>query len=89
MENNTIISKIINGVELSNYSTFKIGGTAKYFIELQTGEDIIKALKYCDENNLSYFILGGGSNVLFPDTEYDGLIIKISNENYKFEKNIY
>lgn len=87
MKNNTIISTIKKDVDLSKYSTFKISGTAKYFIELKNSEDIINALKYCDEDNLSYFILGGGSNVLFPDTRYDGLIIKISNENYKFEGN--
>lgn len=72
-------------VPLANHTTFKIGGPAKYFFEAGTKEEIIEAVKFAKENNLPFFILGGGSNVLALDEGYNGLIIKIKNAKLKIE----
>lgn len=66
---------------LSLHSSIKIGGPAKYYFEALTKEDLIKAVKIARENSISYFILGGGTNVLFPDAGYDGLVIKNKAQN--------
>ena len=62
---------------LKEFSTYKTGGRAKYFInitdELSLSETVIKV----NEVNLKYDIIGGGSNLLIADSGYDGLIIKI------------
>ncbi len=75
------MSVLLKNISLASYTTYKIGGPAKYFAEAKDAKDIIDALnKY---NNLSpinkkIFILGGGANTLFSDEGYDGLVLKIS-----------
>lgn len=60
---------------LSNHTTFGIGGPAKYFIEVNSIEELSKVISYCHTNNLRYFPLGKGSNVLFDDRGFDGVVI--------------
>lgn len=60
---------------LSELSTFGIGGPARLFFEAKTLGDLQEAIKYCHRENLPYFILGKGSNCLFDDRGFDGLVI--------------
>jgi len=71
-------------VSLAEYTSFKIGGKAKYFFIANNKEDLIKAIK--EAKNLKIFILGGGTNVLALDEGYDGLVIKINFKNYSLDK---
>ena len=63
-------------VSLKNYTTFRIGGKAKYFFTAETKEDLIKAVVAAKELKLPFFILGGGSNLLVSDRGFRGLVIK-------------
>ncbi len=76
---------IQQNIPLSKYTTFRIGGPAKFFVEVKNEEELIEALKYAKENGLEFFILGGGSNVLVSDKGFDGLIIKFKVQNSKFK----
>lgn len=60
---------------LSSVCTFGIGGPARFFVEVRTIDDMAKALAKCKELNLPYFILGKGSNCLFDDRGFNGLVI--------------
>ena len=62
-------------VSLKNYTTFKIGGRAKYFFAARTKEDLIKAVATAKKLKLPFFVLGGGSNLLVSDKGYNGLVI--------------
>jgi len=77
------IKKLLPGIRknvfLKNYTTFKIGGPAKYFFVARTKENLITAILVAKKNNLPFFILGGGSNLLVSDKGYKGLIIKTKN----------
>jgi len=64
-------------VSLKNYTTFKIGGPAKYFFETKNKKDLIKAILVAKSKKLPFFILGGGSNLLVSDEGFRGLVIKI------------
>lgn len=64
-------------VWLKTYSTYKIGGRAKYFFVAHSKSEVIEAVEFAKKNKIKYFILGGGSNVLFPDEGFNGLVIKI------------
>ncbi|MDD5221787.1 MAG: UDP-N-acetylmuramate dehydrogenase [Patescibacteria group bacterium] len=76
------ILKINQNVDLKHYTTFKIGGPAKYFFLAKSANELINALKWAKKNKLKHFILGGGSNLLVPDKGFNGLVIKIKlNEN--------
>ncbi len=66
-------------VLMSDYTTFRIGGKAKYFTEARDGEELKKAISFAREKELPFFILGNGSNILVSDNGYNGLIVKMTN----------
>jgi UDP-N-acetylmuramate dehydrogenase len=74
---------IKKNVALADYTTFKIGGLAKYFYTAQNQEELLKAISLAKELKLPFFILGGGSNILVSDREFDGMVIK--NQCFKFD----
>jgi UDP-N-acetylmuramate dehydrogenase len=78
---------IQKNISLKNHTTFKIGGSAKYFFIAKNEKEITKAVKTAKELNLKYFILGGGSNILIFDKGFDGLVVKIQNFRLRFQKN--
>lgn len=78
LESNKIMPIIIReNVILSSYTTFRIGGPARYFCEVKTLDELNKALDFAKKNNLEIFILGGGSNLLISDEGFQGLVVKI------------
>lgn len=68
---------------LAKHTTFRIGGNAKYYVEVEFVEDLIEVLKYVRQEKYPYFIIGNGSNLLAYDTGYDGVVISthISSKN--------
>lgn len=79
-----MINNLQKDVLLSNHTTYRIGGAAKYFLAAGNKEELIEAVNWAKANSTSFFILGGGSNILFADQGYDGLIIKMKNEEISF-----
>jgi UDP-N-acetylmuramate dehydrogenase len=83
------IEKELPGIKknifLKSYTTFKIGGPAKYFFPAKNKEDLILAIKAAKKNKLPFFILGGGSNLLVSDKGYKGLIIKLKTKKPKLK----
>jgi UDP-N-acetylmuramate dehydrogenase len=73
------MEKFEENVLLKDYTSFKIGGPARYFFKAKTKQDLIEAIQTAKQNDLPFFILGGGSNLLVSDKGYDGLIIKMEN----------
>ncbi len=72
------IGKVISKPSMSDYTTYKVGGCALALVIPDNLECLIKLLKFIKENNIKYKVLGNGSNVIFSDTLYDGIIIKLS-----------
>lgn len=66
-------------IDLHPLTTFRVGGKARYFVEAKSERDVIEALTLAQERSLPVFVLGGGSNVLFADRGWDGLILKMEN----------
>lgn len=67
----------IKNEPLSRHTTFKIGGKAKYFFKPANADDISSIIRYCKKNNEKYIVIGNGSNILFPDEGYEGIVIQI------------
>lgn len=63
---------------LAPYTTFKIGGPARYFLQVSDAEGVKEALHWARENKQEVHILGGGSNVLISDSGYNGLVIRLA-----------
>ncbi|MGC9031264.1 MAG: UDP-N-acetylmuramate dehydrogenase [Minisyncoccia bacterium] len=78
--------KILKNVSLSKFTTFRIGGKAKYLIKTKNKKEILEALSFAKEKNLPFFILGGGSNLLVSDEGFDGVIIKFENSGIKIKE---
>ena len=60
---------------LSNLCTLGIGGRAELYAVVHTIEEMQQALLFCKQNSLPYFILGKGSNTLFDDRGFKGVVI--------------
>ena len=65
---------------LKNHTTFKIGGNCIALIEPREVYDIVETIKICREDNIKFFVIGNGSNLLVPDEGYNGVIIKLKSE---------
>lgn len=74
------------GELLRNHTTFRIGGAAKYFAVPKNEEEIMEAVDFAIVKDLPYYILGKGSNVLFADEGYPGVIIEIGAGMEKVER---
>jgi UDP-N-acetylmuramate dehydrogenase len=60
---------------LCRKTTFRIGGPARWCVTIQSGDDMVRLVQECVREGLPWFLLGGGSNVLFSDRGFDGLVI--------------
>jgi len=74
-------------VLLKNYTTYKIGGPAKYFFVAKTKDSLVKILELAKMLKLQIFILGGGSNLLVSDMGFNGLVVKIDIRDAKIDGN--
>lgn len=63
-------------VGLDQFSSFKIGGPADLFFEARTEEDLKKAVAVAAREEFPFYVVGGGTNVLFDDEGYRGLIVR-------------
>ncbi len=79
------IPKIKTDVSLKEYTTFRVGGKTRYFFEAETEEDLLKALVAVSNLRLPLFIFGGGSNVVFDDKKFDGVVIKVNTKGLEVE----
>jgi len=80
-----LLPNIKENIKLSEYTTFRIGGPAKYFLVTENKKELTGALAWAKENSTPFFILGGGSNILFADQGFNGLVIKIKNNEIIFD----
>lgn len=74
-------SAIRENEPLSNHSTFRVGGPARFFYEISDLSELPDLIRWAQDKKLPHLILGGGSNVLFKDSGFDGLVIKIIADN--------
>ena len=82
--------KILKDVKLGNYTTMRVGGEAQFLTEVTNIDELIEALELAKQKNLDFFVLGGGSNTIFTDGGFKGLIIlnKIGRDlKFKLEGN--
>jgi len=78
--------RIEKEVPLKNYTTFRIGGLARYFLRTSDKKELKKIIGLVVKKNINFCIMGGGSNVLFPSDGFDGLVIVYKVENLAKEK---
>lgn len=74
----TLSIRIQEQVSLAPYTTFRIGGPARYFCQVTGEVQLVEAVQFARQHSLKLFILGGGSNLLVGDEGFDGLVIRIA-----------
>ncbi|MEK7607417.1 MAG: UDP-N-acetylmuramate dehydrogenase [Patescibacteria group bacterium] len=83
--------KFLENISLAEYTTFRIGGKARYFCVVKSEEDLREALDFAKGNetghaSIPFFVLGSGSNILVSDEGFPGLVIKMEMMGVSFEK---
>jgi UDP-N-acetylmuramate dehydrogenase len=70
--------QFLERVPLAPYTTFQIGGPARWFAEAASEDDIVAGIAFAGEHHLPLFILGGGSNLLVSDAGFPGLVLRVA-----------
>jgi UDP-N-acetylmuramate dehydrogenase len=88
--------EIRENVSLKDFTTFRTGGTARYFCRVRSIEDLKEAILFSQRTVLArseglsfvkpFFVLGGGSNILVSDEGYDGVVIKMEIAGVDFKE---
>lgn len=76
---------LFENVQMSNRFSFKVGGITPILVEPLNESSFLNVLNLCESEKVPYFILGGGTNIVFSDNGFDGVIISTVKLN-KIEK---
>jgi UDP-N-acetylmuramate dehydrogenase len=71
---------------LAALSTFNIGGPADFFYKAQSEKDLITLVRLAKEEKIPFVVIGGGSNLLFDDRGFRGLVIKMADQSLKIKQ---
>jgi len=66
---------IVPNVSLANYSTMRLGGIADFLVEIHSRNDLLEALAWASERQLPTIMIGGGSNIVWQDAGFQGLVM--------------
>jgi UDP-N-acetylmuramate dehydrogenase len=69
--------RLQQNISLAPWTTFRVGGPARYFIDATSEQEVRDALDFAHEQNLPVFVLGGGSNLLIADAGFPGVVLHI------------
>ena len=70
---------VIENADMSKYTSFRAGGKAAALVEVENKEQLKAVLRFAEEEKIPHLLLGNGSNTLFKDSGYDGLVIKLGD----------
>src|SRR5712671_319461 len=72
-------------IPLSPLTTFRVGGSARYFAEAESEEDVLMAMMFAKARDLPVFVLGGGSNLLVADAGFPGFVLRVNIKGVEVE----
>lgn len=75
------VGQVLQNVNIKEYTTYKAGGLATGLVIPKNVESLIDLLKFLRKNNIKHKVLGRGSNLIFNDSGYEGILIKLDNFN--------
>lgn len=81
--------EVLENVDLKKYNTYGIGGIARFLVSPYSVTHLQGLLEYLNSNNIPWYILGGGSNVILPDDDFAGAIISLKKiDQYEVKKDV-
>jgi len=69
---------------LAGYTWFRLGGSARYFVEPRSEDELLEVVKRCHENSVDMYVLGRGSNLLIADEGLGGVVIRLLHEHFSW-----
>jgi UDP-N-acetylmuramate dehydrogenase len=85
---------ILQNQPLANYVTMRLGGNARYLCVVTSEKDLLKAIRFAEKNAQNIITIGQGSNIIFTDDGFDGLVIvnnimgvTVNNDTLEIEAN--
>ena len=78
-------TRVLTDEPMKQHTTFRVGGNADFFVMPRTVLEIQEVLSLCAQEQMPYYILGNGSNLLVSDKGYRGLILQIYKEMNRIE----
>lgn len=76
------IGECLENEPLYKHTTYKVGGPCKLYVKVKDAISLQKIMAYIHQEQITYFVIGNGSNLLFSDKEFEGVILSL-NENFK------
>lgn len=73
------VGPVLENVSLKEYTTYKLDGTARFLVMPEDLLDLKKLIFYLKENNIPYKVIGGGSNLIFKNEIYEGVLISLKS----------
>ena len=80
-----ISEKFLRDEGLAKYSSYRFGGPADWFFEASGSDEVLEAVKWAEENGVKIFVIGGGSNLLFDDEGFRGLVVRVKDGEVKVD----
>jgi UDP-N-acetylmuramate dehydrogenase len=77
--------RVLEHEPLARYTTYRLGGPARYLVQPADADDVVKALELAQDRGLPWMALGLGSNLLVKDTGFPGVVIRIGKGLDRFE----
>jgi UDP-N-acetylmuramate dehydrogenase len=72
------LGEIIENEPMYKHTTFKVGGPARFFINIKDIDALRRGIQYCHQHQVKHMTIGKGSDILFSDKEYEGVIFSLS-----------
>jgi len=73
------IGEVYENIDLKKYNTYRVSGNALGIVIPDDENGLIKLLKFLKKKKVKYKILGNGSNLIFSNDAYDGILIKLDS----------
>lgn len=73
--------EIYKDINIKKYNTYRLDVIVKYLVFVRNINELVSLIKIIKSNNIKYVVLGNGSNVIFKDSYYDGVVIKLDKLN--------
>lgn len=83
------IPDVLQSQALARYTTWNVGGPARYFVVVKDSDSFVSAVRSALRHDIPYYILGLGSNVLFPNIGFRGLVIRNESKHMEIHDDVY
>ncbi|MBU0540300.1 UDP-N-acetylmuramate dehydrogenase [Patescibacteria group bacterium] len=70
---------------MSAHTSMKIGGPARLYLIVSTRADLLNAIEAAKSHKISFYVFGGGSNMLVSDDGYEGIMLQFADRSYKID----